>query len=393
MKIVVVTCLWKREEVARLMLDNLQWRKEQVAKEGIEVEVLACGSEGAKSAVIARTHGAHYMESENQPLGRKFNSVLLGAQGFCPDAVMVLGSDNLVNAEVFRAWAKLIEAGKEYLGFLDGYMFDTVTHRLIQWHGYKRALRRGEPLGSGRCYSRALLDRAEWRLWDSRKRNSLDWSVTQRMKHLKPKTCFGPMESWGIRHLGLKTPENICSFRNLLANSAKNISDIDNEMLAEWWGAEAEKRIFSLTPTSTVQELPGITDHPKRPRSKSLRDRIQIELHDKVMCPRCMAVINREVAIIQGAKLGPEEKFICRQCAIKEQENVDAKRGGGVPEASDLVSRVPHESGGDGGGGALPEGGEAAEGDGGCATEGADGSPADFPEDFVDGLNDLGRSE
>jgi len=378
MKIVVITCLWKREDVAKLMLDNLRWRKEQVAGDGIEVEVLACGSEGLKSQTLARSHGAHYMEYENQPLGAKFNAALLGAQGFNPDAVMVLGSDNLVNAEIFRAWAKYLDAGKEYLGFLDGYMFDTVSHLLVQWHGYKRQMRLGEPLGSGRCYSRSLLNRAEWKLWDSRKRESLDWSVTQRMKTLKPDYMFGRMEDFDIRHIGLKTPENICSFRNLLTNSRNNITHLDPDEIAAWFGEEAKCRIFSLSSGCGVQELPTITDGPGRDRSISVRSRVQKDLCDKVMCPRCMAVIPREKAITMGVLFKEGEKFACRDCATKEQEAMRAKRKGEVPTASEVVQRVPHgeEDGPVRGGDAPPEV------DGGCEAEGNDGGTADFPEDF-----------
>jgi hypothetical protein len=389
-KIVVITPMWRREELAKIMIRSLR-RVIDGLSGSVDVVHLVCGSEGDKSRSIAMSCGAEYMEAQNQPLGAKFNAALQGAMSFNPDGVMVLGSDNFINADAFLMWDRFISEGVESMGFLDAYMIDPFRRKMVHWLGYNTSMRKGEPLGSGRCYSRSLLDRVNWRLWDSRKRESLDWSVTQRLKQFNPVTRVGTMDNYGIYHLGVKTKENIVSLDRFFKYTPDRIELVDASELEVWFGAETADEIFSISKGSTIQELRVITDPPNERETDSLRKRLKVELQDKVVCPRCMALVCRNDAISFGVRLCSGESFICRECARKEHRDETERRArgsGAVRDPSEILQRVPRdgecEGEGSGDDSSLLSGwDQAIEAAGGPEGESDDGGSADFPEDFL----------
>ena len=244
MKIVVLTALWKRPEIASLMLSNLQQIRQEL--EGtVDLEVLAVGSEGAESARLAGEHGALYVEHQNQPLGAKWNVGLIAVQPLNPDAVLVFGSDNFPDTRLIYQWAEFLWEGYDYLGFLDAYIMHVPSWRMIRWFGYHNH-RRGESIGSGRCYSRRLLDRAGWSLWNGSLQKGLDWSVTQKLSRITKKQKIVTLAEAGGAHLGLKTAVNVCSFASFLRDVGNYEVVLPEEVLPRWYSRDISDRILAL---------------------------------------------------------------------------------------------------------------------------------------------------
>ncbi len=253
MKLVVITTVWGRVEIANMMLSHLAEQRERLQGCDIALEILVCGSEGKASQDLAESHGAYYIEYENQPLGAKWNATVRAAQDLDPDAVMVLGSDNFCNDALFRAWATGVETA-EYQGILDGYQYHVASGTLIHWHGYRSAHRTGEPLGSARCFSRSLLERTNWTLWDGSLVGSLDYSTTRLFEDLQPSTRIIRLADVDGRHLGLKTT---CSMSPALINVTHLPMDhLLPESLRSWYG-EAGARILELAPVE-LNETAGV---------------------------------------------------------------------------------------------------------------------------------------
>ena len=348
-RMTVLTCLWKRREVAKIMLDNLVRIRDELS-DFIVLDVLAVGSEGAESRDLAHDHGAMYLDYENQPLGAKWNAGLRACVKNEPDAVMILGSDNIVNTRLVEEWAYQIRHGHDYLGFLDGYMIQSGSNQMVHWNGYS-GFRQGEPLGSGRCYSRQLLDKAGWVLWDSSLARGLDWSVTQRLRSMRGITASAwMMNVHGIRHLGIKTPENICSFQSLLRNSSHRIEAEDPEQLLDWFGEEIGSRILHLKvpvldfgkPKPEPKPEPKVYQpQPGAPVGKSdaeILEQLRDELKDKLPCPRCFALTATNRVVFAGMKEG--EQFICDLCATKDQVAKEASRKASLPTPSNFLPQV-----------------------------------------------------
>ena len=195
MPLVVITALWKRLPLARVMVQRLHAQG---------VLVVAAGSEGNASREVAEAAGAAYVEVPNTPYGTKWNRVLQASRAFNPSAVMVLGSDDFVSDGLIARWRDRI-ADHPYLGLHDIYFYQPVpTHQLLHWRGYTNE-RRGEAIGSARCIRADVLKKVDWKIWPDDLAYGLDGAMTARLQPLKVPAHVSTMEP-GIEHVDVKVP-------------------------------------------------------------------------------------------------------------------------------------------------------------------------------------------
>lgn len=152
-----------------------------VKPEGVEVVGLAVGSEGATSRAIAEEAGFRYIEHPNRPLGRKWNAVSREAQKYDPDALMVLGSDDVVNTKYVEGAMEVIRNGADYTCITNGYMYDWTT-------GYLIFLKANVVIGSGRVFSRRLCDMLDWELWSDDREQTMDADTDLRIRQRFPES-------------------------------------------------------------------------------------------------------------------------------------------------------------------------------------------------------------
>lgn len=240
MRIVIVTAMWRRPHLTSIMLDSAAMQKARLAGE-IELDVAVAGSEGVWSRYLAESHGAYYVEVENKPLGAKWQAALGLARQFRPDAVLVLGSDNVCNDALLRFWAERLALGDEYIGLFDAYQWNPSVGTLVHWDGYE-GLRAGEPIGSSRCFSRGLLDRLGWHLWEPGYNRGLDWSATKRLETLRHRTCFVTQVDRPLKHLGIK----VDGAMSPSLHRHKTCRRLDPQILLDWFGDDIGARALAL---------------------------------------------------------------------------------------------------------------------------------------------------
>lgn len=179
-RIGILTALWQRPALSQIVLSRYQSIRSNLPS--IDVRLYAVGSEGSASRHIAEENGFAYVEHANEPLGAKWNAGLQAMRNDNVDAVVIVGSDDLLDETYFLRQADLLNEGCRLSGLQDMYVFDLRTLRFAYWPGYdERSGRKGEPIGLGRCVHRSLLDALEWKLWDDRQNNMLDHSMYVRL--------------------------------------------------------------------------------------------------------------------------------------------------------------------------------------------------------------------
>ncbi len=176
-KITVLTCVWKRPRLTRFVMSHYASMRDQL-KGVVEIDLLAVGSEGESSRQLAEPFGFAYIEFPNRPLGAKWNAGLRAIQRTETEAVVIAGSDDLVNAEYFQLVGRGTKAGLSFIGLVDMYFLDLKTRRLVLWKGY-HSDRAGDPIGLGRCLGRHVLDEANWQLWENHVESSLDANMAK----------------------------------------------------------------------------------------------------------------------------------------------------------------------------------------------------------------------
>lgn len=186
-RILAVMPLWRRPALTRLILRQWNAQIQRLRADGrVDLHLLCIGSEGAASVelVSGYANSMSYMEHRNYPLNQKWNAGIQLARTMNPDAVVIVGSDDLLSDALWLAYADKLARGEEAFGLLDLWFFDISTQRLGYWPGYSQdSARFGESVGLGRCYSRSVLNQLDWLLWDypPAKNTVLDGNSTARL--------------------------------------------------------------------------------------------------------------------------------------------------------------------------------------------------------------------
>jgi len=202
MKIALVTTLWKRDALERIVLRYYR----DLKLDGIQLILVAAGSEGRASMERACDNGWHYVEAPNNPLSDKWNHALSAARLYNPDGVIVIGSDDLLNRGYFKM---LVEEAKSQAGVIqlaDAYFYDTANGEAVY-------MPRCNP-GAGTYVTSEILRRMGWRLWRSGINRYLDREMSnyvRREAYPFEWRTIRDCESRGIVMLDIKTSVNMWS--------------------------------------------------------------------------------------------------------------------------------------------------------------------------------------
>ena len=114
----------------------------------------------------------------NYPLGLKWQSGVDVARHLKADPLIINGSDDILSPKFFSKVNGLMEEGYHFIGLKSWYVYDLKT---VYRFDYLAAL----PLGGGRAYSRKLLEKIGYKLFDVRRERHLDdfgWASALRSK-------------------------------------------------------------------------------------------------------------------------------------------------------------------------------------------------------------------
>jgi len=170
MRIAITTMLWGRHDLFRVWAIGIHRIINTFPS--IDWVVTVAGSEGRESELLVRSCGFEYIETPNEPIGRKANMRLQFTKMYKPDYVLFCGSDDFFCNSAIKLYCGLIKKGYNEIAPLDIYYL-TPEKQIAYSHGYQGA-RKGEPVAVGRMLSSKILDKLDWRLWDDSEDMYLD---------------------------------------------------------------------------------------------------------------------------------------------------------------------------------------------------------------------------
>lgn len=145
-------------------------------QDGQELSMAVVGSEGNTSRKLM-PDWAYYTEHSNEFLGAKWNAVLEASKCLDFDYVLVLGSDDFINAPMLQFYFDMAEQRAEFVGVKDLYVVDAKSGRVVYWRGYKE--QQSRTVGAGRMLSRDLIEAHNYKLWSDTKKRGLDGSMSK----------------------------------------------------------------------------------------------------------------------------------------------------------------------------------------------------------------------
>ncbi len=214
MKLVIYTCAYGRYSVLRIYID---WLNAVRSKYNI-IPVIVSDDQGI--ADMCNSNDIVHLSAPNEPLGRKFNTLsVLKAIDF--DYLMVMGSDDICNMRMIKYYFELMERGLDFWGMKDIYFYSAKLKQTKYWGGFKNH-RIGETVGAGRVLSRGLLDRLDWKPWDSSLNRKLDRSMTEKLITLDVKNHAMNLADNDCFLLDIKAGYNISKFNQYRGNVIAN---------------------------------------------------------------------------------------------------------------------------------------------------------------------------
>lgn len=168
-------------------------------------------------AILPRER-THVFTHPNEPLGAKWQRTIDEARKLDPDYLIITGSDDVLLGDTNSLTETM--RGMDLLVFTAWTIFDGSKH----WKAKYNALRSPHkpPIGGGRVYSRALLDRMRWQLFDTVKRIHMDDYGWQNALRCGANIIKGDAHE-GIDIISMKGPwQQLNSFQRL--KTAKHIT-------------------------------------------------------------------------------------------------------------------------------------------------------------------------
>ena len=269
MTLVILTCVWKRPKLTEIVLSHYSKLKEEI-KETINLELVAVGSEGEVSKNICESCGFHYYEHENQPMSKKWDYGLKMTQKYNPDAVIIMGSDDIITKEILDFYIGKIKQGFLLVGIKDFFIYESNLKKLAYWRGYGElndAHRMDETIGLGRCLARPLLDKLNFSVWGGLELDrNLDGAMTNRLR----KVGIFPIseanaflvdlngQQYKVGHVGykleemggfavdIKTKTNMTPFDRYVARDPESVTYVEGETLEVNLPDDTISKIMSL---------------------------------------------------------------------------------------------------------------------------------------------------
>ena len=154
--------------------------------------------------------GAEWVQHENDPLGKKWNTGFKYAEKYEPDGILFVGSSDWIDYH----WIQYAENYLDDYGMIgkkDYYMADITngTLRLCHWLGYNDN-RKNEPIGIGRLLNKEFLKSINYKPFDDNKNSSMDYMMYNKcvnnnfkIKMIEDDYCFLSLscDLWTNKHI------------------------------------------------------------------------------------------------------------------------------------------------------------------------------------------------
>jgi len=161
---VVVIATHERREITTL---NIQALKQQT---DIPKIVIVCSLQ--TELEYYKQFQVNVILEQNKPLGKKWHTGVNLANKLGANPLIILGSDDLLAKDYIHNALLKLKEGYEFIGSTAWYSYDVKRKRLY----HSKYINRNQeyPIGSGKVYSKSILDKIRWKVFDQAADRKLD---------------------------------------------------------------------------------------------------------------------------------------------------------------------------------------------------------------------------
>lgn len=236
MKTIAIVPVKGREPLLKHTISRLVRQVDRVIVAGhTDVEATICQNRGAM----------FYFCEPEMLLGAKWQLCADVAMALEPDALLIMGSSDMISDNWLQVMGRYLEEGYAMAGTSGIHFLDVQPRnvkRLVHWHGYTND-RNGEPIGTGRLISAKAVQMANGFVFERNKNHGLDWSNMQVLSKIMDKwgknfiKCADYSHDFEVKCLSISTYkwENKHKFPHVLQDSASTVIQNTDEFLTEWF--------------------------------------------------------------------------------------------------------------------------------------------------------------
>jgi hypothetical protein len=203
--------MWKRHDIFKIWSEGIIRLKRDFPR--VRISTVVVGSEGDVSRNLCESYGFIYVEHENTPLGSKANARLTACKLLDPDYVILIGSDDLISSRCFALMLSKMQKGYDEIAPLDIYYYNSLDESSTYSHGYQ-GRRRGEPVAAGRCLSKSILDRMDWKIWPDSTPKGLDSLSRDKIRRNRNNHYYYSCRENGVVICDVKSEINLTPFKH-----------------------------------------------------------------------------------------------------------------------------------------------------------------------------------
>lgn len=216
MRIAIVTALWQRPELTRIFLRHYA----EMEVPGVELCLIAAVSPHEDPALrTAFDEGAITYDGwatvavDNKPLSDKWAATLLVARRRDIDAILIMGSDDFVDAKYIQRIAAELE---DHALIISQSIYFYSTERREMFYATQSRV------GPGRALRRDLLNECDWKPWELGVNSNLEGAMNRKLGSRPFRKIIGE----DLTILDVKTGENMWSYDHV---SMLRRKDVDPE--------------------------------------------------------------------------------------------------------------------------------------------------------------------
>jgi hypothetical protein len=172
----IVIPTWGRPDLTKIVLNHYA----NMVVPRVFTRILAIYSPEDPHALNTVMNDVHWVGTKNNPVSDKW---IYGMQSMNRkwrnelDAVMLVGSDDLVNESYVNEACSLIQSGREFVMPSGLHFYDTRTGRMF----YTRA----SSIGAANVFSVKALDKMNWAPWQRGRDRGVDQNMARYMRRMK----------------------------------------------------------------------------------------------------------------------------------------------------------------------------------------------------------------
>ena len=207
------------------------------------IPMVVCSSEAPYQEFIEGC-GFDYHEHPNRPLGEKANYTADLCKDYDPDYVIFLDADDIISNSLFNAYIDAMKEGYDVIGCRDTYFYSLNPKRIKygvfgHW-GYEYRGIENKNLGIAKCLSRSMLEKIEWKPFNSRVNSGLDGTMRARVSKYHPRIKYIDVRKNNLFCIDIKTLGNLNGIGNF------DLDVLDPETMYNYLPRQEVDAIFNL---------------------------------------------------------------------------------------------------------------------------------------------------